>query len=159
MIGGTNPLICEGGLLTRPCPPLSPQYHTLQAHTADQDRPFRCDQCPKGFARRDRLRQHVILAHTKTRPHACRYEGCGMTYASYGARYCHERDRHGASKGPSKRKDPKPGKEKAAKPAAAVAQVAVAPTTVHVQQPIELQQVVAGQTQVIPVTEYVQMQI
>jgi len=59
--------------------------------------PFECDVCKKRFIGRNKLAQHKINVHVKSRPHSCRYKECGKAYNDTSNRNCHERRSHGAT--------------------------------------------------------------
>ena len=49
------------------------KLHILSAHTADEEKPFRCKDCGKGFALKIRLDEHIMSVHTKEKPYICKY--------------------------------------------------------------------------------------
>ena len=69
------------------------KYHNLTMHTPDNQKPFRCTMCGKGFAKIHKLKEHENI-HTNARPFICRYEGCGKSYRSGGMVRVHEKSAH-----------------------------------------------------------------
>ncbi|CAG0900116.1 unnamed protein product [Cyprideis torosa] len=57
----------------------------------NNDRRYKCPQCPKAFFTPVNLREH-IYSHTGERPFACAL--CGLTYTSKGSMYTHMRIKH-----------------------------------------------------------------
>ena len=45
--------------------------HIGSVHTADYNKPFKCDQCGKGFVDARKLRDHMNI-HLNMKPYACR---------------------------------------------------------------------------------------
>jgi len=68
--------------------------HIKSAHTPDNQKPFQCQDCGKGFFRAQPLEQHRINIHLKTRPYNCRY-GCNISYNDTSNRNSHEKKTHG----------------------------------------------------------------
>ena len=66
--------------------------HMQQAHTANDDKKFKCEHCGKGFIVNDRLQDH-INTHTGEKPHVCKV--CGKGFASLGTHKMHERMHEG----------------------------------------------------------------
>ena len=62
--------------------------HIQQAHTANDDKKFKCEHCGKGFIANDKLQDH-INTHTGEKPHVCKV--CGKGFASLGTHKMHER--------------------------------------------------------------------
>ena len=62
--------------------------HIQQAHTANDDKKFKCEHCGKGFVSNDKLQDH-INTHTGEKPHVCKV--CGKGFASLGTHKMHER--------------------------------------------------------------------
>jgi KRAB domain-containing zinc finger protein len=62
--------------------------HMQQAHTANDDKKYKCDHCGKGFVANDKLQDH-INTHTGEKPHVCKV--CGKGFASLGTHKMHER--------------------------------------------------------------------
>ena len=68
--------------------------HNLISHTPDEEKPFQCPDCDRGFINQDQLKKHRISVHLKTRPYKCRY-GCTFAYIDPSNRNAHERKSHG----------------------------------------------------------------
>ena len=49
------------------------KLHILTSHTADEEKPFRCLTCGKGFALKLRLDEHTWGVHTKEKPYVCKW--------------------------------------------------------------------------------------
>ena len=62
--------------------------HMLQSHPPDDQKPYRCDTCGKGFISSNYLANH-INTHTGDKPHKCNY--CPQSFASRGTHAMHER--------------------------------------------------------------------
>ena len=62
--------------------------HMQQAHTANDDKKYKCEHCGKGFIANDKLQDH-INTHTGEKPHVCKV--CGKGFASLGTHKMHER--------------------------------------------------------------------
>ena len=67
------------------------RYHINTKHKSDQQRPFKCTMCPKGFGLKKHLEDH-INTHTGNKPYSCSY--CGAKFASEGNRNAHVRSAH-----------------------------------------------------------------
>ena len=65
------------------------RQHISISHTEDDQKRVQCQDCGKGFARKDYLDKHIMNVHLKLRPHKCRYEGCDMSYNDYSNRDQH----------------------------------------------------------------------
>ena len=70
------------------------RQHISISHTEDDQKRVQCQDCGKGFARKDYLDKHIMNVHLKLRPHKCRYEGCDMSYNDYSNRNQHEKRTH-----------------------------------------------------------------
>lgn len=70
-------------------------------HTSDDQKPFKCSHCPKGFSVLAHLKDHENI-HTDSRPHKCKY--CDMSFNSIGAKRGHETVMH-EGKGPKSRRN------------------------------------------------------
>lgn len=75
--------------------------HLLNLHTPDEEKPFKCETCAKGFSERAKLREHLNI-HSNSRPHKCQF--CGKGFNSLGTRNGHERAVHLGEKGSSVKK-------------------------------------------------------
>ena len=67
-----------------PCDAPSPRFFT-------DDRPFKCDFCPKSFARKQQCRNHIVV-HTGDRAYLC-FE-CGSSFGSPSTLTDHRKRRH-----------------------------------------------------------------
>jgi len=65
--------------------------HFQSKHTADEDKPFKCTQCPKGFTKASVLEEHMNI-HLNLRPHKCPH--CTSDFNSIGNLYAHIRGTH-----------------------------------------------------------------
>ena len=73
-------------------------YHMRQNHTSNEDKPFKCDVCGKGFISKFHRDEHVNI-HTGAKPFKCKY--CSTAaYASYGTLRMHERSHLGIKRKP-----------------------------------------------------------
>ena len=66
--------------------------HIQQAHTANEEKKFKCETCGKGFVANNSLQDHINI-HTGEKPHVCKV--CGKGFASYGTLRTHERGHAG----------------------------------------------------------------
>ena len=62
--------------------------HIRMAHTANEEKKYKCEHCGKGFVANDKLQDH-INTHTGEKPHVCKV--CGKGFASLGTHKMHER--------------------------------------------------------------------
>ena len=62
--------------------------HMMATHTPDHLKRFQCELCPKGFATRDNLSDHINV-HTGEKPYKCKF--CSATFASIGTHGGHVR--------------------------------------------------------------------
>ena len=69
--------------------------HIVTVHTKEEDKPFFCDKCEKGFSSNKQLTNHQFSVHLKSRPYKCRYN-CGADYNDPSNMYQHEKRKHGA---------------------------------------------------------------
>jgi len=70
------------------------KMHLKIIHTPDEEKKFQCEDCGKGFAKRDSYTAHRMNMHLKLRPYRCRY-GCDMSYNDTSNRNQHEKRVHG----------------------------------------------------------------
>ena len=82
-----------------PCPECGERvknmkHHTIAKHMPDEQKPFRCQDCGKGFFAQLQVRKHRMSVHLKTRPFICRY-GCTFAYNDSSNRNAHEKKKHG----------------------------------------------------------------
>ena len=63
-------------------------------HTPDEERPFVCKYCPRGFLNQCQLDDHVARAHEGRRPYPCRAQGCSRAFTLPGVRKRHEKRDH-----------------------------------------------------------------
>ena len=63
-------------------------------HTPDEERPFVCKFCPRGFLNQCQLDDHVARAHEGRRPYPCRAQGCTRAFTLPGVRKRHEKRDH-----------------------------------------------------------------
>ena len=63
-------------------------------HTPDEERPFVCKYCPRGFLNQCQLDDHVARAHEGRRPYPCRAQGCTRAFTLPGVRKRHEKRDH-----------------------------------------------------------------
>jgi predicted RNA-binding Zn-ribbon protein involved in translation (DUF1610 family) len=71
--------------------------HVKRVHLGEQGK-HQCTYCQKRFFDKHKLDGHVVMAHTRTQPHACRY-GCGKHFNCTSNRIKHEKAHHGESYG------------------------------------------------------------
>ena len=67
-------------------------YHMKQKHTADQDKPYQCKICLKGFSVIGTYRDHQNI-HTGEKPYKCKY--CSAAFASNGTKAMHQKSHLG----------------------------------------------------------------
>ena len=82
-----------------PCPECGLKVRNLKlhmkvAHTPDDQKPFQCPDCGKGFLDKRTLGHHRMNVHLKLRPYNCRY-GCDIAYNDTSNRNQHEKKNHG----------------------------------------------------------------
>ena len=70
------------------------KLHIEQVHTPDDQKPFQCQDCGKGFVEKRVLEHHRMNVHLKLRPYNCRY-GCDIAYNDTSNRNQHEKKTHG----------------------------------------------------------------
>ena len=68
--------------------------HIQQAHTANDEKKFKCETCGKGFVANNALQDH-INTHTGEKPHVCK--ACVKGFASYGNLRTHIQREHTAN--------------------------------------------------------------
>ena len=73
----------------------------LNLHIPEEQKPYKCIHCGKGFATKNNMREH-INTHTNARPNKCRF--CDMAFNSQASRNSHERNIHRDLAGTVKRK-------------------------------------------------------
>ena len=66
--------------------------HKLSAHAPDDQKPFKCNRCGKGFITKMYLSDHINV-HTGEKPYNCQY--CSQSFASRGTHAMHERSHLG----------------------------------------------------------------
>ena len=65
--------------------------HVMSKHTSNDEKPFKCTLCPKGFLTKTTLIEHVNT-HTGERPNICSF--CGIGFVNHSNRRMHERTVH-----------------------------------------------------------------
>ena len=79
--------------------------HVILNHTREEDKPYRCTVCPKGFIYIRELNNHMNI-HTGARPYQCAY--CEKAFADQSTRRQHQRSVHlGQSRNNTKPSEPK----------------------------------------------------
>ena len=73
--------------------------HTMSAHTPDDQKQFKCEFCPKGFATKENLSDHRNV-HTGEKPYKCKF--CSACFASRGTHAGHQKSRLGYRRNSSK---------------------------------------------------------
>ena len=68
--------------------------HIKEVHTPDDQKPYQCQDCGKGFIDLTKLEKHKMNVHLKLRPYNCRY-GCDIAYNDTSNRNQHEKKTHG----------------------------------------------------------------
>jgi len=71
------------------------KLHMKITHTDDSEKPFRCEDCGKGFTDNANLKAHRMNMHIRSMPYQCRY-GCENRYNDVSNRNAHEKRRHGS---------------------------------------------------------------
>ena len=71
-----------------------PSLIFFRFHTPDEDRPFVCKYCPRGFLNQCQLDDLVARAHEGRRPYPCRAQGCSRAFTLPGVRKRHEKRDH-----------------------------------------------------------------
>ena len=98
-----NEIILKGHMNShetkKPCPKCGAlvkqmKHHMATVHTKNEEKPFQCQDCGKGFPTGAKLKQHRMNVHLKIKPYNCRY-GCDIAYNDMSNRNSHERKRHG----------------------------------------------------------------
>lgn len=67
------------------------KVHVATMHTADDQKPFKCTICSKGFGIENNLHEHMNI-HMNLRPFVCKY--CSASFNSSGNMYAHIRATH-----------------------------------------------------------------
>ena len=70
---------------------ISLKSHILSKHTANEDMPYHCQFCKKGFKSKQRLSNHENI-HTGEKKHACRF--CDRMFIDSSNRNKHSRESH-----------------------------------------------------------------
>jgi len=65
--------------------------HKMSKHTAQDQKPFYCQPCDKGFVTKALFSDHMNI-HTGERPHTCYF--CERTFKSHANRHLHMKDAH-----------------------------------------------------------------
>ena len=65
--------------------------HVMSKHASNDEKPFKCTLCPKGFLTKITLQEH-INTHTGERPNICSF--CGIGFVNHSNRRMHERTVH-----------------------------------------------------------------
>ena len=73
------------------------KQHMVAKHDNKDLTKFNCDVCGKGFAIRDKMKEHRAI-HEDLRPFPCRFDGCDFASKSSGNRRKHEIGKHKAEK-------------------------------------------------------------
>ena len=63
-------------------------YHMRSKHMSNEEKPYRCDVCGKGFVSRNTLDEHNNI-HTGAKPFKCKY--CPSAFASRGTHAMHQK--------------------------------------------------------------------
>ena len=74
-------------------------YHMKRKHTPNEDLPYKCEVCSKGFICHFKRDEHINV-HTGAKPFKCKY--CPSAYASFGTLRMHERSHLGIKRKPKK---------------------------------------------------------
>ena len=90
--------------------------HIITSHTDDSLKPYRCTNCPKGFAQANKLKTHMNI-HAGIKPYTCKH--CPSNFANQSNKIMHEKVAHGGyerSKAKNAHLDDKTAIEKEEKP-------------------------------------------
>ena len=63
-------------------------------HGTDEDKPFKCGSCKKGFADSYKLKQHTQNVHSEDRPFKYKLDGCKYASKTLGNLKVHESSLH-----------------------------------------------------------------
>ena len=74
--------------------------HIRSAHTANDEKKFKCDICGKGFAFRQNFEEHKNV-HTGENPFKCKF--CSACFASKGTHAMHQKGHLGHRRNSSKK--------------------------------------------------------
>ena len=74
-------------------------YHMKQNHTSNEDKPYKCEVCGKGFITKFSRNEHINI-HTGAKPFKCKY--CPAAFGSNGTKAMHERGHLGIKRKPKK---------------------------------------------------------
>ena len=66
--------------------------HIQSQHTSNEEKRFKCDICGKGFAVKEKLKDHKNV-HTGEKPYKCKF--CSACFASRGTHATHQKSHLG----------------------------------------------------------------
>ena len=69
------------------------KYHMLSKHTPEDQKPYHCKVCNKGFIKSEALKEHGYI-HTGERPYSCDY--CARTFGDRSNKLKHMKQAHPA---------------------------------------------------------------